>query len=91
MLLDYLSKHWGGEFAASFVGRRADTDFYGLGFDHAPGYVLVNAGGWYALTPRITTYINTENLLNRSYNEIVGYPTLGINFRAGIRFRVGGE
>jgi outer membrane receptor protein involved in Fe transport len=35
--------------------------------------------------------VNGENLLDREYNEVVGYPALGINFRAGLRFRVGGE
>jgi outer membrane receptor protein involved in Fe transport len=77
--------------AASFVGRRADSDFLGFGINHAPGYVLVNAGGWYAINRRITAYVNVENLLNRFYEEVTGYPALGINFRAGMRFRVGGE
>jgi vitamin B12 transporter len=91
LFLSYLGARWGWALGGSFVGRRADTDFYGLGFDHAPGYVLANTGGWYAVTSRITTYISADNLLNRSYNEVVGYPALGINFRAGMRFRVGGE
>jgi vitamin B12 transporter len=91
LFLNYLSTRWSWALGGSFVGRRADTDFYGLGFDHAPGYVLVNSGGWYAVTSRITTYVSAENLLNRSYNEVVGYPALGINFRAGMRFRVGGD
>jgi outer membrane receptor protein involved in Fe transport len=77
--------------AGSFAGRRADSDFLGFGINHTPGYVLVNAGGWYAINRRITTYVNVENLLDRFYEEVTGYPALGINFRAGMRFRVGGE
>jgi len=76
---------------ASAVGRRVDSDFFGFHIDHAPAYVVVNTGGWYRVHPRITTYVNVENLLNRNYNEVTGYPALGINFRAGIRFRVGGD
>jgi vitamin B12 transporter len=91
LLVNYLGKKWGGNLSGSFVGRRADSDFYGLGYDHAPSYVLVNAGGWYAIHPRITAYVNVENLLDKRYNEAVGYPALGTNFRAGLRFRVGGE
>jgi len=91
LLATYLGSHWGADLGGSFVGRRADTDFFGFNIDHAPGYVLVNTGGWYAVTSRITGYVNLENLLNRSYNEVTGYPALGINFRAGMRFRVGGE
>jgi outer membrane receptor protein involved in Fe transport len=29
--------------------------------------------------------------LDRRYNEVVGYPALPVNFRAGMRFRIGGE
>ena len=39
----------------------------------------------------VTAYVNLENLLNHYYNEVVGYPALGFNFRAGLRFRFGGE
>lgn len=91
LLLNYLGTKWGGNLGGSFVGRRADSDFYGLGYDHAPGYVRVDFGGWYAIHPRITAYVNVENALDKQYNEVVGYPALGINFRAGLRFRVGGE
>ena len=91
LLLNYLGKKWGGNLSGSFVGQRADSDFYRLGYDHAPSYVLVNAGGWYAIHRRITAYANVENILDKKYNEVVGYPALGINFRAGLRFRVGGD
>jgi vitamin B12 transporter len=91
LLLTYLSQRWGADLGGSFIGRRPDSDFYGLGYDHTPGYVLVNAGTWYALNTRVRFYIAGENVLNRFYEEVVGYPALGANFRAGIRFRVGGE
>jgi iron complex outermembrane receptor protein/vitamin B12 transporter len=75
----------------SFVGRRADSDFDGFGIDHAAGYVRADVGGWYAVHPRVTAYVNVENALDRRYNEVVGYPALPVNFRAGVRFRIGGE
>lgn len=90
-MINYLSHRWGANLSGSFVGRRADSDFFGFGFDHAPGYVVVNAGGWYAVTSRVSTYISIGNLFDKSYNEVVGYPALGINFRAGMRFRIGGD
>ncbi|HYA22979.1 MAG TPA: TonB-dependent receptor [Terriglobales bacterium] len=89
--LSYLSHRWGADLEGGFVGRRPDSDFFGFNIDHAAGYVLVDAGGWYALTSRITAYANIGNLLDRHYNEVVGYPALGTNFRAGMRFRIGGE
>jgi vitamin B12 transporter len=91
LMTTYLGTRWGANFSGSFVGRRADSDFFGYNFDHTPGYVLVNVGGWYNVTPRITTYVNVENVLNRFYEEVIGYPALGANFRAGMRFRIGGE
>ena len=90
-LLTYLGRKWGGNLGGSFVGRRPDSDFLGLGFDHAAGYARVDVGGWYALNSRITPYVNVENALNRRYQEVVGYPALKANFRAGMRFRIGGE
>jgi outer membrane cobalamin receptor len=90
-LLSYLGSRWGGNVGASFVGRRPDSDFLGFGIDHAAGYVRADLGGWYAVRPRITAYLNLENALDRRYNEVVGYPALPINFRGGVRFRIGGE
>lgn len=90
-LLSYLGRRWGGDVAGSFVGRRSDSDFFGFGITHAAGYVRADLGGWYAVRPRLTLYANIENALDRHYNEVVGYPALPVNFRAGLRFRVGGE
>jgi outer membrane receptor protein involved in Fe transport len=39
----------------------------------------------------MAAYVDIENVLDRHYNEVVGYPALGTNFRAGLRFRIGGE
>jgi vitamin B12 transporter len=91
LLLSYLGSRWGANLAGSFVGRRPDSDFFGFNIDHAAGYVRADLGGWYAVRPRITLYLNVENALDQHYNEVVGYPALPINFRAGVRFRIGGE
>ncbi|HEX7424484.1 MAG TPA: TonB-dependent receptor [Terriglobales bacterium] len=93
VLMTYLGSRWGANLGGSFVGRRADSDFLFVGFniDHAAGYARVDLGGWYAINSRITAYANVENALNDHYNEVVGYPALTANFRAGVRFRIGGE
>jgi vitamin B12 transporter len=91
LLLTYLGSRWGANLGGSVVGRRFDSDFLGLGINHAAGYARVDLGGWYALNSRITAYANIENALDKHYNEVVGYPALGANFRAGLRFRIGGE
>lgn len=91
LLLTHLGTRWGANLGGSFVGRRADSDFLGLGFTHSPGYFRADTGGWYAWNSRITSYVNVENPFNHYYEEVLGYPALGINFRAGLRFRIGGE
>jgi vitamin B12 transporter len=91
LLLSYLGSRWGANLGGSFVGRRFDSDFFGFGINHAAGYARVDSGVWYALNSRITAYANIENALDKHYNEVVGYPSLGVNFRAGVRFRIGGE
>jgi vitamin B12 transporter len=90
-LLTYLGSRWGANLSGSFVGRRPDSDFFGFGITHAAGYVRVDLGGWYALTSRVTAYATIQNALDKHYDEVVGYPALGANFRAGMRFRIGGE
>jgi vitamin B12 transporter len=91
LLLNYLGSRWGGNLGGSFLGRRADSDFLGLGINHAAGYARVDLGGWYAINPHLTSYVNIENALDKHYEEVVGYPALGISFRAGLRFRFGGS
>jgi vitamin B12 transporter len=90
-LLSYLGTRWGGNLSGSFVGARPDSDFDGFNINHAAGYVRVDLGGWRTINSRVTAYANIENALDRRYNEVLGYPALPINFRAGFRFRIGGD
>jgi vitamin B12 transporter len=90
-MLTYLGPRWGGNLGGSFVGPRPDSDFDGFGITHTPGYFLLNVGGWYKVNSRVMVYGNVENVLDHFYEEVTGYPALGANFRAGMRFRVGGE
>jgi outer membrane cobalamin receptor len=90
-LMDYLGTRWGADLGGSFVGRRPDSDFENFGFTHAAGYVLVNVGMWREINSHVTAYANAGNMLNQHYNEVVGYPAITANFRAGLRFRFGGE
>jgi vitamin B12 transporter len=90
-LFSYLASRWGANLGGSFVGRRPDSDFENFGINHAAGYARIDLGAWYAINSRVTAYANIQNALNDHYNEVVGYPALTANFRAGVRFRLGGE
>ena len=72
LLLTYLSTRWGANLGGSFIGRRADSDFLGYGINHAAGYARLDLGGWYAITSRITAYVNLENALDKQYQEGCG-------------------
>jgi vitamin B12 transporter len=89
-LLTYLGSRWGGTLGGSFVGPRPDDDFEGFNILHAPGYFLLDLGGWYKINSHLTAYANVENALDHFYEEATGYPALRANFRAGMRFRFGG-
>lgn len=91
--VNYLSRRWGGNLSAVGIGRRTDSDFLGLvpPINHAAGYVRADASGWYELQRHVTAFLSVENLLNKRYEEVAGYPALKANFRAGLRFRFGGE
>jgi vitamin B12 transporter len=94
LLLNYSGKRWGGFVGGSFVGPRPDSDFlYGAvpPINHDPGYALVNLGGWYAITSRVSAYANVNNALDKQYEQVAGYPAMRRNFRAGMRVRLGGE
>jgi len=94
LLLNYSGHRWGGILGGSFVGRRADSDFlFGAvpPVDHDPGFALVNLGGWVSVNSHVTAYANIDNALDHRYEEVAGYPALKANFRAGVRFRFGGE
>jgi outer membrane receptor protein involved in Fe transport len=50
------------------------------------GYVLLNGGFSYRLTHGLEIYGHLNNLLDRKYEEVLGYPALPLNFLAGVKF-----
>ena len=94
VLLTYTRARWGASMGVVAVGRRPDSDFlFGAipPIYYAAGYARTDFGGWYSLTRNISAYANLNNAFNNHYNEVLGYPALGVNVRAGLRFRFGGE
>ena len=94
LLLTYSRPRWGGYLGVTAVGQRPDSDFlfgYIMPIYYAAGYARVDLGGSYTINHHITAYVNIDNALNNHYNEVLGYPALGVNFRAGMRIRFGGE
>jgi len=80
-----------------FVGRRRDGDPVTFARFTASGRPIYNdayqrfdLAGTYRFTSRVAMFARIENLLNQEYEEVLGYPAYGLNFSAGMRFRIGG-
>jgi outer membrane cobalamin receptor len=98
LLTTYTWNRWGASLAGSFVGRRTDYDFDAFNlvtFTYPlltlPGYARLDASGYYNINRRVTAFATVQNLLDHKYEEVAGYPAYKANFRAGMRFRLGGE
>jgi outer membrane cobalamin receptor len=50
------------------------------------GYVVLNGGFSYRLIHGLEIYGHLNNLLDRKYEEVLGYPALPLNFLAGVKF-----
>lgn len=77
--------------AGYYLGRRADSDFLGLGITSNPGYFRLDAALIVALRYGISTTAQFGNLLDRHYQDAIGYPALGYNYRLGVKYAWGGE
>jgi outer membrane receptor protein involved in Fe transport len=55
------------------------------------GYVLMNTGFAYRLPRGAQLYGQLNNILNRKYEEVLGYPALRLNFMAGVRLNMPAE
>ena len=71
------------------VGRRADSDFLNLGLEENEGHARVDLRARVRLSSRLEALVVAENVLDREYQEVLGYPSLGRSVRAGLRFRSG--
>jgi len=71
------------------VGRRADSDFAGLGLTENPGYARLDGRARLRLGHGLEAFVVGENLLDEEYQEALGYPALGRSVRGGLRFRTG--
>jgi outer membrane cobalamin receptor len=68
------------------VGRRADSDFLGLGLTENPAYARLDARVRGDLGHGLQAFLVAENLLDRQYQEALGYPALGRALHGGLRY-----
>lgn len=72
--------------SGNFTGRRTDSDFLGLGLTSNPGYARFDLAGSYNLGRGVSFYGRIANLANKQYQDVLGYPALGREFRIGVKY-----
>ncbi len=77
--------------AGYFTGRRTDSDFLGQGLTSNPGYARLDLAASYDLRRGVTAFGRVTNLFDRQYQDTLGFPALGRDFRLGMEFTFGGE
>jgi vitamin B12 transporter len=71
----------------TYVGHRADGDFYGLGLDSNAAHTLLGTRLSVRVNRFSSAFLVGDNALNRRYEDVLGYPALGRTLRVGITIR----
>jgi len=97
----YAQKKITGVFTAAFASRSDDSTYLeyadanggnslllpNRNLDH--GYAKLDLGGNYQLLTWLSIYAQGENLLSQQHIAPIGYPSLPMNFRIGLRIQWG--
>jgi vitamin B12 transporter len=78
-----------------FTGLRTDSDFlsftaggvcFGPCLKSNPGYARFDLAGSYNFTHGVSFYGRIANLADKQYQDALGYPALGREFRIGVKY-----
>ena len=86
LVLNAALKRMNWNVAGYFTGRRTDSDFLGLGLNRNPGYARFDLAGSYNLAHGVSFYGRIANLADKKYQDVLGYPALGREFRIGVKY-----
>ena len=81
-------RHAGRHARAWWASARTATSS-ALGLQENEGYARLDARARVRVARGLEAFVVGENLLDREYQEALGYPALGRSVRAGLRFRTG--
>ena len=79
---NYWRMNW--NLSGYFTGQRFDYNFPTQAID--PGYALLNLAATYNFTRGLSVYGRINNLTNKQYQEVYGFPALGREFRIGLKY-----
>jgi vitamin B12 transporter len=78
---------WSAGTGLAFVADRQDVDARTYATVAQPGYAVVRVYGAWQATPRLAVKARVENLLNRKYEEVNGYPQPGVGAYGGVEWK----
>jgi outer membrane cobalamin receptor len=90
-VLNAFIKRMDWNLVGTYVGRRTDSDFLGLGLTSVPGFLRFDLGTSFRLGRGLESFARVENLLDRKYQIALGYPALRMTYRAGLKYTLGGD
>jgi vitamin B12 transporter len=79
---NYWRMNW--NLSGYFTGQRFDYNFPGQIIN--PGYALINLAATYNIARGFSLYGRINNLANKQYQEVYGFPALGREFRIGVKY-----
>jgi vitamin B12 transporter len=82
-----LGAGWSLGAGGDFVGRRADIDALTYATVKDPSYTVVRAYVAWKVNPRLTLRARVENLLDRQYEPVNGYPQPGTGIYGGAEWK----
>jgi vitamin B12 transporter len=98
----YTTPKWFAQVQGSFASRSDDSTFISsfssLSGDNSlllpnrnldSAYAKIDVGGSYQLMPSMAVYGQLDNLVSDQHIGPIGYPSLPLTFRAGMRFAIG--
>ena len=79
---NYWRMNW--NISGYFTGQRYDYNFPTQIIN--PGYMLINLAASYELAHGFSLFGRINNLANKQYQEVYGFPALGREFRIGVKY-----
>ncbi|MGC1493920.1 MAG: TonB-dependent receptor, partial [Candidatus Acidiferrum sp.] len=91
LTLNAVYHRFGATIGGYFTGVRTDSDFLGLGFTRNPGYARFDLSTHYDVGHGVALTVRAANLFDKRYQDALGYPALGRDVRAGVRYTFSGR
>ncbi len=91
VILNIFYAHVNWNFIGYFSGVRTDINFFTLAPANNPGYARFDMAASYNFTHSFAFTARVMNLLDKQYQDALGYPALGQTYSFGMRYSFAGR